>query len=184
MLNIASNKKATYDYIINEKYEVGLVLTGAEVKSLRMNTGSIKESYIIEKSGELWLTNCHIKKYFSSNQKNYGGFTRDFSSQMLFGANEVELGKQWANNKLLNKDSKLPDTIEDLDNENIDFALTGEGEFSFLELADCLINNLDVGKVPGFVKKLGKKNFAINSSSVNSYSGINSLTNTTKKWMK
>tara|TARA_B100000686_G_scaffold16696_1_gene15577 strand:+ start:257 stop:607 length:351 start_codon:yes stop_codon:yes gene_type:complete len=37
----------------------------------------------------------------SSNQKDYGGFTRDFSSQMLFGANEVELGKQWANNKLL-----------------------------------------------------------------------------------
>ncbi len=37
----------------------------------------------------------------SSNTKNYGGFTKDFSSQMLFGANEVELGKQWANNKLL-----------------------------------------------------------------------------------
>ena len=37
----------------------------------------------------------------ASNQKDYGGFTRDFSSQMLFGANEVELGKQWANNKLL-----------------------------------------------------------------------------------
>ncbi len=37
----------------------------------------------------------------SSNQKDYGSFTRDFSSQMLFGANEVELGKQWANNKLL-----------------------------------------------------------------------------------
>jgi hypothetical protein len=37
----------------------------------------------------------------TSNQKNYGGFTRDFSTQMLFGANEVELGKQWANNKLL-----------------------------------------------------------------------------------
>jgi hypothetical protein len=37
----------------------------------------------------------------TSNQKNYGGFTRDFSSQMLFGANEVELGKQWANNELL-----------------------------------------------------------------------------------
>ena len=37
----------------------------------------------------------------SSNIKDYGGFTRDFSSQMLFGANEVELGKQWANNKLL-----------------------------------------------------------------------------------
>jgi len=37
----------------------------------------------------------------SSNTKDYGGFTKDFSSQMLFGANEVELGKQWANNKLL-----------------------------------------------------------------------------------
>ena len=37
----------------------------------------------------------------TSNQKDYGSFTRDFSSQMLFGANEIELGKQWANNKLL-----------------------------------------------------------------------------------
>ena len=37
----------------------------------------------------------------TSNIKYYGGFTGDFSSQMLYGANEVELGKQWANNKLL-----------------------------------------------------------------------------------
>ena len=37
----------------------------------------------------------------SSNKKDYGSFTKDFSSQMLYGANEVELGKQWANNKLL-----------------------------------------------------------------------------------
>ena len=37
----------------------------------------------------------------TSNTKDYGGFTQDFSSQMLYGANEVELGKQWANNKLL-----------------------------------------------------------------------------------
>ena len=44
-----------------------------------------------------------------SNIKDYGGFTRDFSSQMLYGANEVELGKQWANNELisnLNDDCK------------------------------------------------------------------------------
>ena len=45
----------------------------------------------------------------TSNQKDYGGFTKDFSSQMLFGANEVELGKQWANNKLL---TDLSDKIE------------------------------------------------------------------------
>ena len=37
----------------------------------------------------------------SSNIKDYGGFTKDFSSQMLFGANEVELGKQWASNELI-----------------------------------------------------------------------------------
>ena len=37
----------------------------------------------------------------SSNIKDYGGFTRDFSSQMLYGASEVELGKQWSSNKLL-----------------------------------------------------------------------------------
>ena len=37
----------------------------------------------------------------SSNIKDYGGFTKDFSSQMLYGANEVELGKQWASNELI-----------------------------------------------------------------------------------
>ena len=37
----------------------------------------------------------------SSNIKDYGGFTRDLSSQMMYGANEVELGKQWANNELI-----------------------------------------------------------------------------------
>ena len=63
---IAANKKVFYNYLIGDRFEAGLVLTGPEVKSLRINTGSIKESYTIEKDGELWLTNCHIKKYSSS----------------------------------------------------------------------------------------------------------------------
>ena len=42
----------------------------------------------------------------SSNDKDYSGFTKDFSAKMLYGANEVELGKQWANNKLLTNLSK------------------------------------------------------------------------------
>ena len=42
----------------------------------------------------------------SSNVKDYIGFTKDFSAQMLYGANEVEIGKQWANNKLLTSLSK------------------------------------------------------------------------------
>ena len=45
----------------------------------------------------------------SSNLKDYGGFTKDFSTQMLFGANEVELGKQWANNELI---TNLTETYE------------------------------------------------------------------------
>ena len=59
-----------YDFAIKEKFEAGLVLTGAEIKSLRVNTGSIKEAYILEKNGELWLTNCYIKKYSSSINKD------------------------------------------------------------------------------------------------------------------
>ena len=47
----------------------------------------------------------------SSNIKDYGRFTRDFSSQMLFGANEVELGKQWANNKLLTSLSEKKEVL-------------------------------------------------------------------------
>ena len=42
----------------------------------------------------------------SSNVKDYAGFTKDFSAKMLFGANEVEIGKQWSNNKLLTSLSK------------------------------------------------------------------------------
>ena len=42
----------------------------------------------------------------SSNKKDYGAFTRNFSKKMLFGANEVEIGKQWAGNKLLTSLSK------------------------------------------------------------------------------
>ena len=47
----------------------------------------------------------------SSNLKDYGGFTRDFSTQMLFGANEVELGKQWASNKLLTSLSEQQEVL-------------------------------------------------------------------------
>ena len=67
---IANNKKATFDYQISLKLDAGIVLTGPEVKSLRNNSSSIKESYIENERGELWLCNCHIKKYESSNEKD------------------------------------------------------------------------------------------------------------------
>ena len=74
---IAANKKANFNFFINEKFEAGLVLTGSEVKSLRINTGSIKECFIVEKEGELWLTNCYIKKYSSSNNEASYNTTRE-----------------------------------------------------------------------------------------------------------
>ena len=68
---IATNNKANYNYTISNKIEAGIVLTGSEVKSLRINTGSIRGSYIIEQKGELWLSNSFIKKYQNSNNNNY-----------------------------------------------------------------------------------------------------------------
>ena len=68
---IAANSRATYDYIISQKIDAGIVLTGPEVKSLRINTGSIRGSFIIERDGELWISKMYIKKYNNSNINNY-----------------------------------------------------------------------------------------------------------------
>ena len=68
---IATNNRANYNFTISNKIEAGIVLTGSEVKSLRINTGSIRGSYIIEQDGELWLSNSFIKKYQNSTDKNY-----------------------------------------------------------------------------------------------------------------
>ena len=68
---IAANNKANYNFTISNKIEAGLALTGSEVKSLRINTGSIRGSFIVEKNGELWLSNSYIKKYQNSNDNNY-----------------------------------------------------------------------------------------------------------------
>tara|TARA_B100000902_G_scaffold355436_1_gene368346 strand:+ start:1797 stop:2243 length:447 start_codon:yes stop_codon:yes gene_type:complete len=68
---IAANNRANYNYAVSNKIDAGIVLTGSEVKSLRINTGSIRGSYIIEQKGELWLSNSFIKKYQNSNDKKY-----------------------------------------------------------------------------------------------------------------
>jgi len=64
----------------------------------------------------------------------------------------------------LNKNSGLPNIIQDLENDHFDFAMTGEGEFSFLELTNKLINKEDISKVPGLVKKIKTKKYLINPS--------------------
>lgn len=64
---IANNKKAYHDYFIEETYETGIVLHGTEVKSLRMGKCSIKESYIQEDKGELFIYKMNISPYEKGN---------------------------------------------------------------------------------------------------------------------
>mgnify|MGYP001273172469 FL=1 len=71
MKMIAANSRANYDFLFSEKIDAGIVLYGSEVKSLRINTGSLRGSFIIEKNGELWLSNCFIKKYNNATDNNY-----------------------------------------------------------------------------------------------------------------
>ncbi|MDD5936504.1 MAG: SsrA-binding protein SmpB [Clostridiales bacterium] len=64
---IANNKKARFDYFIEETYEAGLVLHGTEVKSLRMGKCSIKESFIRIENGEVYVYGMHISPYEKGN---------------------------------------------------------------------------------------------------------------------
>jgi tmRNA-binding protein len=57
---IADNRRARFDYEILDTLEVGIQLTGTEVKSLRANKANIAESYVQVKNGELWLINANI----------------------------------------------------------------------------------------------------------------------------
>ncbi len=65
------NKKAYYDYEIEEKYEAGIVLTGTEIKSIRDGKANLKDSYAIVKNGEVFLLNMHISHYDKGNIFNH-----------------------------------------------------------------------------------------------------------------
>lgn len=64
---IANNKKARFDYFIEDSYEAGISLKGTEVKSLRMGKCSIKESFIRVDKGEVYIYNMHISPYEKGN---------------------------------------------------------------------------------------------------------------------
>jgi SsrA-binding protein len=64
---IANNKKAYYDYFIEEKYEAGLVLCGTEVKSMRLGKCSIKEAYVQVINGEAYIIGMNITPYEKGN---------------------------------------------------------------------------------------------------------------------
>ena len=60
---IAENRRARYDYAIEDDIECGILLEGSEVKSLRVNSANIAESYAAVEDGELWLVNSYIAPY-------------------------------------------------------------------------------------------------------------------------
>lgn len=60
---VADNRRARFDYHLEDKFEAGIVLTGTEVKSLRHGQCSLNESYVGPGKGEIWLFNAHIPEY-------------------------------------------------------------------------------------------------------------------------
>ncbi len=68
---IALNRKARYNYFIEEDFEAGIVLTGTEVKSLRAGEANITDSYAEAKMGEIFLINAYIKEYEMGNRFNH-----------------------------------------------------------------------------------------------------------------
>ena len=65
------NKKAKYEYILNDSYISGIVLTGSEIKSIRNSKVSIRESFCKFSDDELYIINMNIEKYEFSNDENY-----------------------------------------------------------------------------------------------------------------
>lgn len=68
---IASNRKASHDYFIFDRFEAGLVLKGSEIKSIRARQISIKEAYVQVDGNEAWLVNAHISPYDPASRENH-----------------------------------------------------------------------------------------------------------------
>jgi len=68
---VAENRRARYEYFLEEFFEAGIALTGTEVKSLRFGEGSIAESYAEVKDGQVWLINSNIPEFSHGNRYNH-----------------------------------------------------------------------------------------------------------------
>ncbi len=80
------NKKARYDYEIEDTYEAGIVLTGTEIKSIREGKVNIKDSYAIIRNNEIYLLNTHISQYKEGNIFNHD---EDRTRKLLLHKKEI-----------------------------------------------------------------------------------------------
>lgn len=86
-MSIVQNKKAFHDYFIEEKYEVGIVLDGWEVKAIRAGRVQLKEAYVILKNAEVYLVGCHITPLGSASTHVVADPTR--TRKLLLHAEEI-----------------------------------------------------------------------------------------------
>jgi SsrA-binding protein len=68
---LASNRRAHHDYHLLEKFEAGIVLSGTEVKSIRLGRIQLKESHVEIRDGEAWLVGAHVSPYSHGNRENH-----------------------------------------------------------------------------------------------------------------
>jgi SsrA-binding protein len=80
------NRKARYDYEIEDTYEAGIVLTGTEIKSIREGKVNIKDSYAIIRNNEIYLLNTHISIYEEGNRFNH---EEDRTRKLLLHKKEI-----------------------------------------------------------------------------------------------
>ena len=80
------NRKARYDYEIEDTYEAGIVLTGTEIKSIRLGKVNIKDSYAIIRNNEIFLLNTHISIYDEGNRFNH---EEDRTRKLLLHKKEI-----------------------------------------------------------------------------------------------
>lgn len=84
---ISDNKKARHNYTLEDTLEVGMVLQGSEVKSLREGACQLKDSYVIIQNGELFLINSHISHFKASSYNNH---SPERKRKLLAHRNEIE----------------------------------------------------------------------------------------------
>jgi SsrA-binding protein len=69
--NVVTNRKASHDYFLLDRFEAGIVLKGTEVKSLRQGSANLQDGYAIFKNGEVWLVGLHISPFEKGNINNH-----------------------------------------------------------------------------------------------------------------
>ena len=65
------NKRATFDYVISDTYTAGIVLTGTEIKSIRLGKASLVDTYCVFTGDELWVKNMYVAEYFYGSYNNH-----------------------------------------------------------------------------------------------------------------